>query len=177
MKSRLATVIAMFAICVPAAFAQSTPHASREAVMKFFTATHIEQQVGQVQSLMADEMGKSLRASLENDPTLSAAERERVMQLIAPEVRNAPEVYPVSEMLQDMVPVYQKHFTDSDMQAITAFFESPVGKKFITENGPMMQEAMQVIMPKMNTRMQARMAEMQQRIVERLKQKPAEKKQ
>lgn len=176
MRPRVATIIAVVALCAASAAAQTTQPASRESVMKFFTALHIEQQVGQVQTMMMAEMGKSMRATLEADPSLNAQDKERVLSLIEPEMQDAAKVYPVSEMLQDMLPVYQKHFTDSDMQAITEFFESPVGKKFVDENGPMMQEAMTVIMPKMTTRMQARMAEMQQRIIDRLKQKPAEKK-
>lgn len=145
--------------------------------MKFFTATHIEEQVQQVQSLMMDEMAKSLRATLDTNEQLSTAEKDQMMDLIAPEMQASAKAYPVSEMLDDMVPVYQRHFTESDMQGITTFFESPVGKKFISENGPMMKEAMAVIMPKLSSRMQAQMAEMQRRIVERLKQQQQEKKQ
>ena len=175
MKTKLST-IAMVALCAVSAVAQNTQPASRESVMKFFTVMHIEQQVQQVQTLMMTEVARSMRSTLENDPSLTRDDKERVMNLIEPEMQDAAKVYPVSEMLDDMLPVYQKHFTDSDMQAITAFFESPVGKKFVDENGPMMQEAMAVIMPKMNTRMQARMNEMQQRIIDRLKHKETEKK-
>lgn len=175
MKTNLSTIV-MVALCAVSAAAQNPQQASRESVMKFFTVMHIEQQVQQVQTLMMTEVAKSMRSTLENDPSLTRDDKEKVMDLIEPEMQDAAKVYPVSEMLDDMLPVYQKHFTDSDMQAITAFFESPVGKKFIDENGPMMQEAMAVIMPKMNTRMQARMNEMQQRIIDRLKHKETEKK-
>ena len=175
MKTKF-SMFAMVALCTVSAVAQNTQPARRESVMKFFTVMHIEQQVQQVQNLMMTEVAKSMRSTLENDPSLTRDDKEKVMDLIEPEMQDAAKVYPVSEMLDDMLPVYQKHFTDSDMQAITAFFESPVGKKFIDENGSMMQEAMAVIMPKMNTRMQARMNEMQQRIIDRLKQKETEKK-
>ncbi|MGH9524469.1 MAG: DUF2059 domain-containing protein [Terriglobales bacterium] len=176
MKNKVLMMVAAIALCVPQALAQA-PQASRESVMNFFTATHIADQVQQVQGLMMDEMAKSLRAMLDNDTRLSTEDKDQVMDLMAPEMQGAATVYPISEMLDDMLPVYQKHFTDSDMQAITTFFESPVGKKFISENGPMMKEAMAVIMPKLSTRMQAQMADMQKRMVERLKQKQAEKKQ
>ena len=176
MRMRLLVLTATIGLWVPQMTAQA-PQASRDSVMKFFTATHISDQVQQVQTLMMDEMTKSLRATLDNDTRLSTEDKDQVMELIAPEMQGAAKVYPVAEMLDDMVPVYQKHFTDSDMQAITDFFESPVGKKFVDENGPMMKEAMTVIMPKLNTRMQAQMAEMQRRMIERLKQRESEKKQ
>ena len=176
MKTRVFVLIAAIGMCTPQIWAQA-PQASRDSVMKFFTATHIQAQVEQVQGLMMDEMAKSLRGMLDSDTRLTTDEKDNVMEMMAPEMQGAAKVYPVSEMLDDMVPVYQKHFTDADMQAITTFFESPVGKKFIDENGPMMKEAMTVIMPKLSTRMQAQMADMQRRMIERLKQKESEKKQ
>jgi hypothetical protein len=177
MRKNLITLVIVATVCSQIAWAQAEQQASHDAVMKFFAAAHLEEQVQQVQSVMVNEMSKSIRGTLENNSNLSAADKDQIMQLVEPEMKNASTIYPVHEMLEDMAPVYQKHFTDTDMQAITTFFESEVGKKFIHESGPMMQEAMAVIMPKMNARVQAQMADMQKRIMERLKEQEEKKKQ
>ena len=51
---------------------------------------------------------------------------------------------PVDEMLDAMVPIYQKHLTKSDLDAILTFYNSPAGQKLLREQPAMMQEGMQV---------------------------------
>jgi hypothetical protein len=51
---------------------------------------------------------------------------------------------PIDDMIDAMVPIYQKHLTKSDLAAITAFYSSSAGQKFIKEAPAMMSEAMQV---------------------------------
>ncbi|MES2826772.1 MAG: DUF2059 domain-containing protein [Bacteroidota bacterium] len=46
------------------------------------------------------------------------------------------------ELLDLLVPVYQKHLTEADLKAMTAFYESPVGKKFATTLPVITQESM-----------------------------------
>ena len=51
---------------------------------------------------------------------------------------------PVDEMLDAMVPIYQKHLSKADLNAIIAFYASPVGQKLLKEQPAMMAEGMQV---------------------------------
>ncbi|HUO26002.1 MAG TPA: DUF2059 domain-containing protein [Candidatus Aquilonibacter sp.] len=50
---------------------------------------------------------------------------------------------PVDEMIDAIVPIYQKHFTKSDLAAITAFYSSPAGQKVLKEMPAIMSEAME----------------------------------
>jgi hypothetical protein len=49
--------------------------------------------------------------------------------------------------LDDLVvllePVYKNHLTEADLDALIAFYKSPVGKKLATETPKIMQESMQ----------------------------------
>ena len=51
---------------------------------------------------------------------------------------------PIDEMIDAMVPIYQKHLTKEDLDAILSFYSSPVGQKLQREQPAMMQETMQV---------------------------------
>jgi uncharacterized protein len=54
---------------------------------------------------------------------------------------------PMDEMMQAMIPAYQKHFTHGDIEAMNAFYSSPVGQKVLEELPVVMQEGMQEMMP------------------------------
>jgi hypothetical protein len=46
-----------------------------------------------------------------------------------------------------MIPSYQKHFTRGDIQAMNAFYSSPVGQKVLQELPDVTQEGMQAALP------------------------------
>jgi len=50
---------------------------------------------------------------------------------------------PIDEMVDAIVPIYQKHLTKADLAAITAFYASPAGQKILTEMPAIMSESMQ----------------------------------
>ena len=54
---------------------------------------------------------------------------------------------PIDEVTQAMIPSYQKHFTKSDIEAMNAFYSSPVGQKVLQQLPVVMQEGSQAAMP------------------------------
>jgi hypothetical protein len=74
---------------------------------------------------------------------------------------------PFDEMMDAMVPAYQKHFTKGDMDALTAFYSAPTGQKILRELPAIMTESMQTMLPimrksidRMNERVQEQVAQM-----------------
>jgi hypothetical protein len=65
----------------------------------------------------------------------------------------------LKEMLDATIPVYQRHLTKSDVEAMVAFYSSPVGQKILQEQPAMVQESMTAA------------AEIQQRIARAMLQK------
>jgi hypothetical protein len=51
--------------------------------------------------------------------------------------------FPYGEMLEAMVPIYQRHLTKSDLDAVISFYSSPVAQKLLKEQPAMMAESMQ----------------------------------
>ncbi len=49
----------------------------------------------------------------------------------------------VPEMAEIIVPIYDDHFTQSDIDALIAFYRTPVGQKFIAELPAITQESME----------------------------------
>jgi len=54
------------------------------------------------------------------------------------------EVAEEESMVDMLVPVYMKHFTEEDLDAALAFHESPAGKRFLAAQPLVMQEAKEV---------------------------------
>jgi uncharacterized protein len=48
------------------------------------------------------------------------------------------------DIVELMIPVYQKHFTHEDVRGLLAFYESPTGRKLLEVQSQLMQESMVV---------------------------------
>jgi hypothetical protein len=79
---------------------------------------------------------------------------------------------PFGEMMQAMVPVYQKHFTHGDIDSLIAFYSAPIGQKILREMPAITSEAMQSMMPIMRRQMDAVMQRVQQEMAASLKGSP-----
>lgn len=80
--------------------------------------------------------------------------------------------YPMKEVLDSMIPVYQKHLTKADVGNILAFYQSPTGQKMLNEMPEMSREAMQAANPVMKQWMATMMQRMQDRAHAMAEQKP-----
>jgi len=79
---------------------------------------------------------------------------------------------PFDEMMQAMIPAYQKHFTRGDIEAMNAFYSSPVGQKFLRESPTVAGEAMQTMMPILTRYSQQWQERMQKEIKEMIESAP-----
>jgi hypothetical protein len=50
----------------------------------------------------------------------------------------------IDDLVDLLIPVYQKHMTIADLQKIIEFYQTPVGKKYAEKTPMIMQESMQV---------------------------------
>ncbi len=50
-----------------------------------------------------------------------------------------------NRMLDLFVPIYERHFTQSDLESLVAFYRTPVGRKTVREMPTILQETMQSV--------------------------------
>jgi hypothetical protein len=150
--------------------------ASREDILHLFDTMHLQKQMEDMQKTMADEIIPMIQQGSKDQ--LKDMTPEEVAQLDAMMKEGTEEslrAYPVSEMMADMVPAYQKVFTKEDVKAIAAFYSSPAGQKYLNKLPQLSQESMKVLMPKMQQRMSEQMARTRQKLEDLYKQPPAKK--
>jgi uncharacterized protein len=71
---------------------------------------------------------------------------------------------PLDEMMQALVPVYQRHFTKGDIDNLIEFYSSPTGQKVLEEMPAITGESMEAVMPVMRKYMDASKERMQQEV-------------
>jgi|GEM_PF-1639960 len=148
-----------------AAFAQhpaATP-ATHDDIVKLFEAMRVRSQVETMQKAVQQQMKPMLEQAMKDESVVAMDPelRDKLQALVLKHVTRSMNLYPVSELLEDFLPVYQRHFTHEDALAVIAFYGSPAGQRLLDATPLITQEGMTVIMPKMQERMQESLKEMQ----------------
>jgi hypothetical protein len=87
------------------------------------------------------------------------------------------KTYPVDTIIEDMIPVYQKHLTKADVDAMIAFYSSPSGKKILHEMPAIMAESMEAVYPRLQKNMDDILRRLDEKAEAEEKKEPAPKKQ
>jgi hypothetical protein len=147
-------------------FAQSAADvpATKEDVEKYFQATHSHDMMLKMMEAMSKPMHQTIHDQCARDKDNLPADCEARMDKT---MDNMMKQLPFDEMMQAMVPAYEKHFTKGEMDALIAFYSGPTGQKVLQELPAVMAEAMQSMMPimrksvdKMTERAQEEVAQM-----------------
>lgn len=124
--------------------------ASREDIRKLFDVMHIRDQMKQVMDQVLQQMKSMNHEQIKkHDPEVTDEEIAKLDAMSDQFLKDLP----IDEMLDDMVPVYQKHLTRADVDAMVGFYSSPTGQKILTEMPAMTAEGMQAMQPRMKKMM------------------------
>lgn len=129
--------------------------ASKEDVQRYLDAMHTRDLMKSMMDAMTKQMHKMTHDMLQKQSNLPADFEARETKSIDEMLKN----FPVDEMLDAMIPIYQKHLTKSDIDGLVAFYSSPTGQKIIKELPAITAESMQAssgIAQKMAARMMQR---------------------
>jgi hypothetical protein len=140
--------------------------ATREDILRMFKVMNIEVQTRQVMDQVMQQMRSASREQIKKRrPEITEEELSGMDQ----ESEEIAKSFPVNELLQDMIPVYQKHLNRTDVDAIIAFYSSPTGQKMLREMPVMTSEAMQAAYPRMQKNLDAIMKRMDDKATEQQK--------
>ncbi len=152
MKSRTAIVTLLIALSASPLCAQSaadTP-ATRDDVVSLFSLMHVREQIEPAMVMIARQQRAIIYENLKRqNPHISPENLAKLDQFTADIMKDLP----VDGMLDDMIPVYQRHLTKSDVEAMSAFYSSPTGQKLLREMPAMTTESMQAASPRIQALM------------------------
>jgi uncharacterized protein len=154
LKTLLCTCFLALSMCAGAQTTVSIAPdaASREDVKKLFDVMASREQMAQMMQQLFSQMRSLNREQLKKRrPDITEEEVARMDRESEDLIKN----FPLDGMLSDMIPVYQRHFTKSEIDALIAFYSSPPGQKFLLEMPAVTAEAMRAVYPRIQTEVDA----------------------
>jgi uncharacterized protein len=137
--------------------------ASKEQIEKLFEVMDIRQQTVAMMGSMQQQMQTITAQTIQTRyPQITRAEMVRLNQIS----EQTLEKFPVDAMLSDMIPIYQKHLNQADVDAMIVFYSSPTGKKLMQQLPQITQEAIQVSYQRMQTQVDAAMEQVEEMVKE-----------
>ena len=152
---RHSAVLTIIVLVASATFAQLAPSvgddpASKEDIQKLFEVMQIHQQMRQVMDAMMKQQTAMIDETLKKRyPQTSADKIARANRMIVETVKDMP----MDAMLDDMIPIYQRHFSKTDIDAMSTFYASPTGQKMMREMPSLTSESMQASYARMQKQM------------------------
>ena len=117
---------------------------TREEVLKLFDLLQITKTMDAViNATKQQSMEVAEQMIQEKMPDATPEQQKKVREMVGEVMREALGPAAINEMLEATVPVYQRHLTKADMDAMVAFYSSPVGQKILHEQPTMIQESME----------------------------------
>jgi len=167
-------VVIVLALCASTAYGQSGPSAAADQpatiaeVKQLFQDMHFEKQVTAIQETMVQQTQAMFRQMVQGPEFkgLTPEKQEKVQEVMTNYMKDVLASYPASEMMDDFAPAYAKYLNHSDILVLRQFYASPTGQKFLDATPKIMGDAMQTLMPKMQSRVNTAMERLKQQIKE-----------
>jgi len=137
--------------------------ASRQDVLKLFKVMHIHDQMRSVMDSMTKQQSAMVHETMKKRYPQIAEERLEQFDAMMEE---SMKDLPVDAIIDDLIPVYQKHLTRTDVGAMNVFYSSPTGQKLLREMPAMTEESIQLSYGRMQKQMDAMMDRMQKMMKE-----------
>ncbi len=146
MKRFLITVTLCLVFCCGALAQQTDPDAPASVadIQTYLETMHSHDMMKQMMAAMSKPMHQMVHEQYLKDKDKLPADFEVRMNKITDDMMAS---MPMDEIMQAMIPVYQKHLTKRNVDDLIAFYSSPTGQKMLKEMPGIMAEAMQTMMP------------------------------
>jgi uncharacterized protein len=165
----LALALALMLVHVSIAQAQQTAvdaPATKEDIERYMDVMHSRDMMTQMVAAMSKPLHQVIHEQYLKDKDRLPADFETRMNNLMDETMAS---IPWNDMLDAMIPVYQKHLTKGDVDAMVAFYQTPTGQKLIKEMPTITAEAMQTMMPLMQKQIATMTERMQGQVAAMLK--------
>jgi hypothetical protein len=160
----------VFAVCLLFAFPSFAQQsgadapASKEDIHRYWDTMHMQDLMKNAMDSMTKTMHQVVHQQFEKQQGLPGDFEARMQRIMDDMLENVQ----VEELLQATEPVYEKHLTKGDVDALVAFYSTPRGQRILKEMPAMTSEAMQAasgvtqkMMGKMMQRVQDEVAQIQ----------------
>jgi hypothetical protein len=132
-----------FFVCASCLAQNADEPASKNDVILYLRTMRSHDLLQKMMTVQAQSMEQIMHNQLKDKGALPADFDAHLKKAYDDLIKNMP----LDEMVDAMVPAYQKHFTHGDIEAMNAFYSSPLGQKVLEELPAVTQEGIQAAMP------------------------------
>jgi uncharacterized protein len=136
--------VGMVAFCSLALAQNADEPASRDDVLLLLRTMHSHDTVRRTMEVQASSMQKLFHDAILQETGKVPPDFDARFKKAMTEMLNG---MPTDEIVQAMIPAYQKHFTHGDIAAMNAFYASPVGQKVLQVLPDVMRDGMESALP------------------------------
>lgn len=127
---------------------------SKEDLMKLFEVMHVRQQIENIRKTMQQmlqqqlaEQSKTLDAKY---PKVTPEQQAEIQKLLDKYIERSINIYPIDDVLADIIPAYQRHFTKDDVKSLTEFYGTPAGQRRLALQPIIMKEYTPIVVTRIN---------------------------
>src|SRR5881392_2702510 len=106
----------------------STETPTKEQVQEFLNLMQMRQRMAQMMEGMKAAQKKGAEEGFKHSIPDTTPEQLAKVDALADQMFLD---LPIEEMVHAIVPIYQRHLTKTDLEAVIAFYKSPVGQKLL----------------------------------------------
>lgn len=160
-------LIALALLYIPSAVWAAGPEPSEDSVMALLEIMNMHKSLNLIGAQMDSIMQQAVDEAAQGHPLSSVAQNsaDRCRADLHVAIR---EDLSWDKMMPIYVAIYQKAFTQEEINALTAFYKTPLGQKIVVKLPEAMKNAEEQTMEAMRPMMQ-RIREMQQEIAQEVK--------
>jgi hypothetical protein len=132
---------------------------TKEDIEKYYSAMHVREMMKSMMDAMSKQMRQMSAEQLKKHvPDVTPEMQAKMDHMLDDIMKNID----TDGLLQAMTPVYQRHLTKADLNALVAFYSSPTGQRILREMPAITQEAMQAASGIMQKQMDVAMEKAEQ---------------
>ncbi|MES2128082.1 MAG: DUF2059 domain-containing protein [Pseudomonadota bacterium] len=166
MKKIVAVAALVFSTAFAPAYAQTVDPAAAQAVRELLEAMKYRDMLGNVWGAMSKQIPQLILQTATNginaDTKLTDVQKKEKLDKVAARiplaVKGMQEIFAdpklLDEMINEIVPLYARHFSADELHQMAAFYKSPVGVKVLQTLPAIAAESMQlsqkIMMPRVS---------------------------
>jgi len=142
--------------------------ASADDIRKMFEVMHIRDQMKLILQQVRQQMRSTEHDQIRKQQPNVSDEEIAKLDAMSDEILKD---FSMEGMLDDMIPVYQKHLSKADVDAMIGFYSTPTGQKILREMPAMTREGMQAVQPRLSRMMDEANARVEKMVGEQMQEK------
>jgi hypothetical protein len=146
-KTLLATFVILLG-CAPVLCQEQLNAATKEDLQELMTLTGTKARIEQMWAQMGQQAATTAADSYRlKHPDATPLELRKVAEVTGTSFQGVMKVFSVDELIDAIIPVYQRHLTHADVRAIIDFYSSEAGQTYLKELPTISAESSQAIQP------------------------------